>query len=57
MARFAQVYSDQFSRIEAISKVDDELRMLDLKLPELRNAVDDATNASGLYRGNLAERY
>ncbi len=55
--RFAEEYGDQFLRIEAISKVEDELKMLDLKQVEVREAIQAATSAGALYRGELAEKY
>lgn len=57
LVRFAEEYGDQFLRIEAISKVEDELKMLDLKQVEVREAIQAATSAGALYRGELAEKY
>ncbi|MGI8406456.1 MAG: hypothetical protein ACR2OE_17125 [Thermomicrobiales bacterium] len=58
LANFAEKYEDQFLRIEAISQIDGkELRMLDLTKADVRNAVHEATNATDLYRGKLAEKY
>lgn len=42
MARFAEIHSDAFHRIESISRIDGKLRVLDFKLPAVRSAVLDA---------------
>ena len=58
LARFAELYGIHFPRIEAISKVDNELRMLDLTNPVVREAVANETDkATNLYRSSVAERY
>lgn len=57
LARFAEKYRDCFIRIEAVSKVGDELRMLDLTKPAVRALITAATSASDLYRSNSAELY
>ena len=49
MARFAERYRDQFHRIEAISRVDGELRALDFTLPEVREKVLQETDAFFAY--------
>lgn len=55
LARFAELYGDRFLRIEAIAKIDKkELRMLDLKDPEMRDAVAKAESATELYRSDHA---
>lgn len=50
LARFAEVYSDNFHRIESISRIEGELRVLDLTLPEVRACVLEAINAEYAYR-------
>lgn len=57
LADFAETYGDALMRVEAISKVDDELRMLNLKDAWVREAVRTAKEAKGLYRGEVAVRY
>ena len=50
LARFAEVYGESFHRIESISRIDGELRVLDLTLPEVRKIVLDAIDADFAYR-------
>lgn len=50
LARFAEVYGESFHRIESISRIDGELRVLDLTLPEIRKIVLDAIDADSAYR-------
>lgn len=50
MARFAEVYGESFHRIESISRIDGELRVLDLTLPEVRKIVLEAIDADSAYR-------
>lgn len=50
LARFAGVYGESFHRIESISRIDGELRVLDLTLPEVRKNVLEATDADSAYR-------
>lgn len=57
LARFAERYSKQFLRVDAISKVGDELRVLDLTDASVRNAVEAATSANSLYRSDKAAPY
>lgn len=57
LARFAEKYGKDFLRIDAVSKVGDELRVLDLKVAAVRDAVDAATTASDLYQGGHAAPY
>lgn len=49
MARFAEVYGDHFHRIEAISRIDGKLRVLDFKLAEVRAKVLDHSDARFAY--------
>lgn len=57
LADFAEKYRDDFIRIEAISQVDKDLRMLDLTNPDVRKVVRSATDAKVLYRSNAAVKY
>lgn len=50
MARYAQVYGENFHRIESISRIDGELRVLDFTLPEVRETVFGAVDADTAYR-------
>lgn len=49
MARFAEVYGDQFHRIESISRIDGQLRVLDFKLEEVRAKVLAESDARFAY--------
>lgn len=49
MARFAEVYSDRFHRIESISRIDGQLRVLDFKLAEVRAKVLAESDARFAY--------
>ena len=50
LARFAEVYGESFHRIESISRIDGELRVLDFTLPEIRKIILDAIDADSAYR-------
>ena len=50
LARFAEVHGERFHRIESISRIDGELRVLDLTLPEIRKIVMEAVDADSVYR-------
>ncbi|MBG6218616.1 hypothetical protein IWX75_003103 [Arthrobacter sp. CAN_A6] len=50
LARFAEVYGDSFHRIEAISRIDGELRVLDLTVPAQRASILEALDADHAYR-------
>ncbi|WP_257479148.1 DEAD/DEAH box helicase [Acidipropionibacterium jensenii] len=49
LARFAEAYGDQFHRVEAISRIDGTLRVLDLKLPKVRETVLAESDARFAY--------
>lgn len=57
LADFAEKYEDEFIRIEAISKVGKELRMLDMRNPEVRAEVREASSAQDVYRSDVAVQY
>jgi hypothetical protein len=57
LAKFAEEYGNHFLRIEAVSEVDKDLRMLDLTNAGVRNAVREVTSVGDLYRSDIAERY
>lgn len=44
MARFPKLYGDTLHRIESISRIDNELRVLDFKLAEVRARVLEESN-------------
>ncbi len=49
MARFAETYGDSFHRIESISRVNGKLRVIDFKLPRVRQQVLEESDASYAY--------
>lgn len=57
LANFAEEFGDAFHRIEAIAKVDNTLRVLDLKDKTVRLAIREVNNAEALYRSSNASDY
>lgn len=59
LAWFAEHHGDRFVRIESIAKVGESLRVLDLKEPNVRQAVRDYTDpkVSALYVSDHAHPY
>lgn len=58
LATFAEKYGDAFHRIEALAKVDSDMRVLDMKSDAVREAVQyRAKDAVELYRSNVAVDY
>jgi hypothetical protein len=50
-------FGDEFRRIESIAETDGRLRVLDLKLETVRQAVRAATDAKALYKSDAASDY
>ena len=46
-----------YRRIEAVAKIDDKYRALDLTKDKVRAAIQAATSAKPLYVGNIAKDY
>ncbi len=57
LARYAETHPQVCRRIEAIAKLGDRLRVLDLTEPAVRQAVLDAKDAKSLYEGSFASDY
>lgn len=57
LADYAASHADAYRRIESIAEVDKKLRVLDLTREDVRKAIADARDASGLYRGEFASDY
>ncbi|HAS10496.1 MAG TPA: type III restriction endonuclease subunit R [Acidimicrobiaceae bacterium] len=57
LAGYAEQHGHHFQRIDAITKIGDTLRVLDLTEPSVRAAVASATDAAGLYQSNAATDY
>ena len=54
LSAYAERHSQHFQRIDAITKIDDAFRVLDLTEPSVRAAVAAASDASNLYRSHAA---
>lgn len=57
LATYAEQHGERYQRIDAITKIGDTLRVLDLTEPNVRSAVADATDAATLYQSNHAADY
>jgi type III restriction enzyme len=57
LASYAETHESSYRRIEAVAKVGDKLRVLDLTDPPVRKGVAEATDAKNLYEGALASDY
>jgi type III restriction enzyme len=57
LAAYAERYGSHYQRIEAVAKVDDKLRVLDLMVPTVRDAVAAAKDAKALYSGSASNEY
>ena len=57
LALYAEAHADTYRRIEAVAKVGDTLRVMDLTDAAVRRAVSDAKDARSLYEGSFASDY
>lgn len=57
LARYAEVNSAMYRRIEAVAVLDGKYKLLDLKEQKVRNAILSATSARSLYDSSVAEDY
>jgi hypothetical protein len=57
LARYAKRYRDAFRRVDAVAKLGDKLRVLDLTDPTVRQAVADAGDAKSLYQSAFASDF
>lgn len=57
LAAFAAEYGSEFHRIEAVSEVGDQQRVLDMQDERVRAAVEVAVDAESLYAGPHAQNY
>jgi len=57
LADFAEAFGSEYGRVEAVAKVADAMRVLDLTKPAVRQAVRDATDAKALYESDAAVDY
>ncbi|MBU2955829.1 DEAD/DEAH box helicase family protein [Marinobacter sp. F3R08] len=57
LARYAETSGEHYRRVEAVAKVGDVYRVLDLKETKVRQAVDSATSINELYSSDIASNY
>jgi type III restriction enzyme len=57
LARYAETFGDQYRRIEAVAKIGDKFRVLDLMEHSTRAAVAAATSIKALYESEAAADY
>jgi type III restriction enzyme len=57
LAEFAEKYGESYGRIEAVSKIGDSLRVLDITKTSVRQTIRDAEDAKSLYEGSEATDY
>jgi type III restriction enzyme len=57
LANYAATHGAVYQRIEAVAKVGDKLRVLDLTSANVRKAVEGAADAKALYEGSHASDY
>jgi type III restriction enzyme len=57
LADFAEKYGESYGRIEAVSKIGDTLRLLDITKSSVRQAIRAAEDAKALYESSAATDY
>ena len=57
LAKYAEENGGNYRRIDAVSKLDDGYRVLDLKEQHVREAIEIATSAKALYESVVADDY
>ena len=57
LARYAETHSQIYRRIEAVAETGGKLRVLDLTIANIRQAVMEATSAEALYKSAVAGDY
>jgi type III restriction enzyme len=57
LARYAEIHSQSYRRIEAVAETGGNMRVLDLTRAEVRQAVMEAKSAEALYKSALAGDY
>ena len=57
LAKYAGSHANVYRRIEAVAKVDEKLRVLNLLRDDVRRAIVTATNAEAVYRSEVAGDY
>ena len=57
LSAFAEKYQDEFRRIESVAETGGAMRVLDLTKHHVRQAIQDAETAKGLYESGIASDY
>ena len=57
LARYAEAHPNVFRRIEAVAELSGNLRVLDLTLPQVHQAIWAASSAEALYKSHVAGDY
>lgn len=57
LAKFAERFEADLRRIESVAETDGHMRVLDLTKPQVRRAIQDATDAKSLYASGVASDY
>ena len=57
LADYAEAFGNPYRRIEAVAKIDDKFRALDLTEASTRAAVAAATSIRALYESSAADDY
>lgn len=57
LATYAENHPTAYRRVESVAEANGVLRVLNLKRPDVREAINKATDAASIFRGNLASDY
>lgn len=57
MSRYAEKFATVYRRVDAIAKVGDKFRVLDLTEARVRSAIETATSTRALYESDAADDY
>jgi len=57
LAQYAERHGENFRRIDAIAKIGEAFRVLDMKEASVRSAVNAATSIKALYESDAADNY
>jgi type III restriction enzyme len=57
LAAYAETHGSFYGRIEAVAKLGEKYRLLDLTKPKVRAEINKAETAKSLYEGTLAQDY
>lgn len=57
LAKYAEIHGDNYRRIDAIAKIDEQYKVLDLKEESVRELIVSSTSVTELYKSSLATEY